>query len=102
MSVELPFAPVDSVIRRNAGGLRVSAEAAEELARRIQEYGSRLAADAAETATAATSLPVRAATRVRRYPRKTTSSATALATTSTNARLFGSSRSARVAGSGLT
>ncbi|WP_018256705.1 histone [Halomicrobium katesii] len=52
MSVELPFAPVDSVIRRNAGGLRVSAEAAEELARRIQEYGARLAADAAETATA--------------------------------------------------
>ncbi|QGA84121.1 MULTISPECIES: histone [unclassified Halomicrobium] len=52
MSVELPFAPVDSVIRRNAGGLRVSAEAAEELARRIQEYGARLAAAAAETATA--------------------------------------------------
>jgi histone H3/H4 len=52
MSVELPFAPVDTVIRRNAGGLRVSAEAAEELARRIQEYGAELAVDAAERATA--------------------------------------------------
>jgi histone H3/H4 len=52
MSVELPFAPVDTVIRRNAGGLRVSAEAAEELARRIQEYGAELAVSAAERATA--------------------------------------------------
>ncbi|MFB6074353.1 MAG: histone [Haloarculaceae archaeon] len=52
MSVELPFAPVDTVIRRNAGGLRVSAEAAEELARRIQERGATLAARAAEEATA--------------------------------------------------
>ena len=52
MSVELPFAPVDSVIRRNAGQLRVSAEAAEELARRIQRRGASLAAEAAETATA--------------------------------------------------
>jgi histone H3/H4 len=52
MSVELPFAPVDSVIRRNAGGLRVSAGAAEELARRIQERGAALAAEAAEQATA--------------------------------------------------
>ncbi len=52
MSVELPFAPVDSVIRRNAGGLRVSAEAAEELARRIQDRGAELAAAAAEEATA--------------------------------------------------
>jgi histone H3/H4 len=51
MSVELPFAPVDTIIRRNAGGLRVSAEAAEELARRIQERGAALAADAAEEAT---------------------------------------------------
>ena len=51
MSVELPFAPVDEVIRRNAGSLRVSAEAAEELARRIQEYGAELAVDAAERAT---------------------------------------------------
>jgi len=52
MSVELPFAPVDTVIRRNAGTLRVSAEAAEELARRIQNRGSRLAIDAAGRATA--------------------------------------------------
>lgn len=52
MSVELPFAPVDTVIRRNAGNLRVSADAAEALARRIQEHGAALAADAAERATA--------------------------------------------------
>jgi len=52
MSVELPFAPVDTVIRRNAGNLRVSAEAAEELARRIQDRGATLAIDAAEQATA--------------------------------------------------
>jgi len=51
MSVELPFAPVDAIIRRNAGELRVSAEAAEELARRIQEHGAALAAEAAERAT---------------------------------------------------
>ncbi len=52
MSVELPFAPVDTVIRRNAGRLRVSAGAAEELAHRIQRRGAALAAEAAETATA--------------------------------------------------
>lgn len=52
MSVELPFAPVDTIIRRNAGDLRVSAEAAEELARRIQEHGAALAREAAERATA--------------------------------------------------
>jgi histone H3/H4 len=51
MSVELPFAPVDDLIRRNAGDLRVSAEAAEELARRIQDRGAALAVDAAEEAT---------------------------------------------------
>jgi histone H3/H4 len=51
MSVELPFAPVDTIIRRNAGDLRVSAEAAEELARRIQERGAALAIDAAAAAT---------------------------------------------------
>ena len=51
MSVELPFAPVDTIIRRNAGDLRVSAEAAEELARRIQERGAALAAEAAAGAT---------------------------------------------------
>lgn len=50
-SVELPFAPVDTVIRRNAGNLRVSADAAEELARRIQRHGAVLAEDAAEHAT---------------------------------------------------
>ena len=53
MSVELPFAPVDEVIRRNAGDLRVSADAAEELARRIQSHGASLAVDAAETAATA-------------------------------------------------
>ncbi|WP_129114546.1 histone family protein [Halegenticoccus tardaugens] len=52
MSVELPFAPVDAIIRRNSGDLRVSADAAEELARRIQEHGAALAKDAAERATA--------------------------------------------------
>ncbi|ELZ75001.1 MULTISPECIES: histone family protein [Haloferax] len=51
MSVELPFAPVDAIIRQNAGNLRVSAGAAEELARRIQEHGAELAIDAAERAT---------------------------------------------------
>jgi len=53
MSVELPFAPVDEVIRRNAGDLRVSADAAEELARRIQSHGASLAVDAAEAAATA-------------------------------------------------
>ena len=52
MSVELPFAPVDTIIRRNAGNLRVSAEAAERLAARIQDRGATLAVDAAERATA--------------------------------------------------
>jgi histone H3/H4 len=51
MSVELPFAPVDTIIRRNADGLRVSAGAAEELARRIQQRGATLATTAAEKAT---------------------------------------------------
>jgi len=51
MSVELPFAPVDDIIRRNAGDLRVSAEAAEELARRIQRRGAALAVEAADRAT---------------------------------------------------
>jgi histone H3/H4 len=51
MSVELPFAPVDTIIRRNAGDLRVSSGAAQELARRIQDRGARLAADAAGLAT---------------------------------------------------
>ncbi|ATW87865.1 histone H3/H4 [Halohasta litchfieldiae] len=51
MSVELPFAPVDAIIRRNAESLRVSADAAEELARRVQRRGAALAVEAAETAT---------------------------------------------------
>jgi len=51
MSVELPFAPVDDIIRRNAGELRVSAEAAEELAHRIQRRGATLAVEAADRAT---------------------------------------------------
>jgi len=50
MNVELPVAPVDTIIRRNAGSLRVSAEAAEELAGRIQAHGADLAVDAAERA----------------------------------------------------
>jgi len=50
MSVELPFAPVDDIIRRNADGLRVSAGAAEELADRIQQTGARWAASAAKHA----------------------------------------------------
>ncbi|QCW04565.1 histone [Natrinema pallidum] len=52
MNVELPFAPVDTIIRRNAGDLRVSADASKELATRIQEHGSELAIDAAGEATA--------------------------------------------------
>lgn len=52
MGVELPFAPVDTIIRRNAGTLRVSADATEALARRIQEHGAALAIDAAERAAA--------------------------------------------------
>lgn len=52
MGVELPFAPVDAIIRRNADGLRISADAAEELAERIQNHGATLAIDAAERATA--------------------------------------------------
>ncbi len=47
MSVELPFAPVDDIIRRNADGLRVSAGAAEALAYRIQGEGTERAKVAA-------------------------------------------------------
>jgi len=50
MSVELPFAPVDDVIRQHADGLRVSSGAAEELAHRIQQRGAQLAVVAAERA----------------------------------------------------
>ena len=46
MSVELPSAPVDAIIRRNAGGLRVGADATVALARRIQVRGAELAARA--------------------------------------------------------
>ncbi|ELY64186.1 MULTISPECIES: histone family protein [Natronococcus] len=52
MNVELPFAPVDTIIRRNADELRVSADASEELAKRIQDRGSELATEAAERADA--------------------------------------------------
>jgi len=51
MNVELPFAPVDTIIRRNAGNLRVSADASRELAKRIQDHGASLATDAASRAT---------------------------------------------------
>jgi len=52
MSVELPFAPVDDLVRRNADGLRVGAGAVEALATAIQERGAALAVTAAEHATA--------------------------------------------------
>lgn len=52
MSVELPFAPVDSIIRRNAGDLRVGSAATERLTRYIQESGGTLARRAAERAAA--------------------------------------------------
>jgi histone H3/H4 len=51
MSVELPFAPVDSIIRRNADDLRVSSGATEALTERIQDRGAELAVGAAERAT---------------------------------------------------
>lgn len=50
MSVELPSAPVDGIIRRNADGLRVSADATETLAARIESHGAALAAEAASRA----------------------------------------------------
>lgn len=52
MNVELPFAPVDAIIRRNVGDLRVSADAARELAERIQRHGAALAVEATDRATA--------------------------------------------------
>ena len=52
MSVELPFAPVDTLIRQEAADLRVSAGAAEALARYIQDHGAEIAAEAAERAEA--------------------------------------------------
>ncbi|AOW80951.1 transcription factor CBF/NF-Y/histone domain-containing protein [Halodesulfurarchaeum formicicum] len=53
MSVELPFSPVDSLIRTQAGDLRVSAGAAEALAREIQQIGAAIASEAAQRAAAA-------------------------------------------------
>lgn len=49
MGVELPVAPVDSLIRTRAGDLRVSADAAEALAREIQTEGAAVATRAART-----------------------------------------------------
>ncbi|MFB6146757.1 MAG: histone-like protein [Halobacteriaceae archaeon] len=51
MTIELPVAPVDQIIRRHADDLRVSADAAAALARRIQRRGAQLAVDAAAEAT---------------------------------------------------
>jgi len=48
MTVEIPYAPVDTVIRNAAPSLRVSSGATEELAARIQEKGAALATCAAE------------------------------------------------------
>lgn len=50
MSVELPYAPVDTLIREAAPEMRVSSGAAEELALRIQDKGASLAVEAAEKA----------------------------------------------------
>jgi histone H3/H4 len=52
MSVELPFAPVDELIRHNAGDLHVSSGAAEALANQIQREGAERAVVAAERAEA--------------------------------------------------
>ena len=51
MSVELPFAPVDDIIRRNAADLRVSADAPKLLAEKIQAHGAERAVVAARHAT---------------------------------------------------
>lgn len=53
MRVELPFSPVDSIIRDQAGDLRVSADAAEALARQIQDDGAKIAEQAAQHTEAA-------------------------------------------------
>jgi len=65
MGVELPFAPVDELIRRNAGGLRVSSGATEALAGRIQEAGARRAVDPPPDADAL-ALPVAPVDRIAR------------------------------------
>lgn len=49
-TVELPYAPVDSLIREAAPEMRVSSGAAEALASRIQERGAELAVEAAKKA----------------------------------------------------
>lgn len=50
MSVEFPLALIDTLIRRNAGNLRVSEGAAEELARHLQDQGVALGKKAARQA----------------------------------------------------
>lgn len=50
MTVELPYSPVDRLIREAAPEMRVSSGAADELAARIQDKGASLAVDAAEKA----------------------------------------------------
>lgn len=48
MSIELPFAPVDNIIRETDPDIRVSAGASERLAEEIQEKGSELAREASK------------------------------------------------------
>lgn len=50
MTVELPLAPVDALIRRRNDDLRVSSGAAERLAHQIQRHGASISAVAAERA----------------------------------------------------
>jgi histone H3/H4 len=50
VSVELPFSPVDSILRANAGDLRIGSDATEALAREIQHHGAALAREAATRA----------------------------------------------------
>jgi len=50
VTVELPYAPVDTLIREAAPEMRVSSGAAEELATRIQGKGASLSVEAAERA----------------------------------------------------
>lgn len=50
MTVELPYSPVDSLIREAAPEMRVSSGAAKELATRIQDRGAALSVNAADNA----------------------------------------------------
>lgn len=50
MTVELPYSPVDNLIREVAPEMRISSGASEELAERIQDKGATLAVIAAENA----------------------------------------------------